>query len=85
MTSAIDGNFFASLIELKNGDKEFALGYVGGEWFAAIGNKSDHVNICEALAYSPTAADYVVDGASAEEVLVRLLDKVLIGQNGGAA
>lgn len=85
MTTAIDGNFFSSLIALKNGNKEFALGYAGGEWFAAIGNKSDHVNICEALAYSPTAADFVADGASAEEVLVKLLDLVLVAQNGGAA
>ena len=84
MTSAIDGNFFASLIELKNGDKEFLFCGSGTTWLAAIGNKSQHVSLGEAITYSNDAADFSVEGSSPMTVLLTLRQQ-LIAAKGGAA
>ena len=72
MTFVLEENFFASLEALKDGDKQFILSGSGNEWFAAIGNMSAHVSIGEAITYSDDAADFIVTGSSAIEVLLNL-------------
>ncbi len=83
MTFSLDNDFFTSLLALKDGNKEFVL-TMDGEWFAAIGNKSEHVSLGEAITYGDTAAEFSAEGATAHEVLLNLRDK-LIAAKGGAA
>lgn len=77
MTFSLDNDFFTSLENLKTGDFEFILSGQGSSWFAAIGNKSEHVSLGEALMYGDGAADFLVEGASACEVLLKLRDKLI--------
>lgn len=88
MTFSLDNDFFTSLENLKTGDTEFVLSGKGSSWFAAIGNKSEHVSLGEAVTYDDSAADFLVEGASAHDVLLKLRDKLIeapIAEIGGAA
>lgn len=80
----INDDFFTSLVALKGGDKEFLFCGSGTTWLAAIGNKSQHVSLGEAITYSNDAADFSVEGSCPMTVLLTLRQR-LIAAKGGAA
>jgi hypothetical protein len=67
------------ILAAKSGDKEFILSMdCQGQWFAAIGNKSEHVCIGEQLAYGEDGADFYAEGPSASGALDALLSKMAV-------
>ncbi len=68
----LDETFFKSMIEMKDGNREFVLSGSDESWYAAIGNKSEHVSIGEAITYGDDNVDFVAEGKSALEALINL-------------
>ncbi len=68
----LDETFFKSLIEMKEGNREFVLSGSNESWYAAIGNKSEHVSIGESITYGDDNVDYVAEGKSPLEALINL-------------
>lgn len=71
-TLFLDETFFQSMLELKEGNREFVLSGSGDQWYAAIGNKSEHVSIGEAVTYGDDNVEFLVGGKSPLEVLINL-------------
>lgn len=62
------------IARFKEGNKEFLLtGEVGGEWVAAIGNKSPYVAIGEIVTYGDDGVEFMVSGPSPSAALSALL------------
>lgn len=66
----------ADIVAKKTGNKSFLLVYEGGEWTAAIGNRSSHVGIGEAISYGNNYVAYHAEAPIASEA-VRLLWEML--------
>jgi len=72
-----ESELIAEIIRLKQGDKAFVLWCEDEEysrlpWICAVGNKSPHVGIGEALAYGNECVDFCADGATPLEALTNL-------------
>lgn len=62
------------IARFKEGNKEFLLtGEVGGEWVAAIGNKSPYVAIGEIVTYGDDGVEFMASGPSPSAALSALL------------
>lgn len=65
------------ILAAKAGDAEFILARCpSGEWFAAIGNQSDHVALGEAITYGEKYADFYAEGGTASDALGALAVKM---------
>lgn len=84
MTTMTIDILIAAIFTAKTGDSEFILSRdnVGG-WFAAIGNKSEHICIGEAISYTTDDADFYAEGETARETLENLL--TMITRAGGGS
>ncbi|MEE9923739.1 MAG: hypothetical protein PBV01_10305 [Brucella anthropi] len=72
-----ESELITEIIRLKQGDKAFLLWcedeeYGRRPWVAAIGNKSPHVGIGEALAYGNQYVDFCAEGATPLEAIANL-------------
>lgn len=69
-----------NIARFKEGNKEFLLtGEVGGEWVAAIGNKSPYVAIGEIVTYGDDGVEFIASGPSPSAALSALLEAITGG------